>query len=142
MVFDRIEYLVGPNVSDFAKPIDWLDFDRFKDSPELRATFYAAIYRIVNDGAHHLALALLMEVVQDKSVALQVERAMRQWLAGKHVFSVDGVETVLTITAIRAKIPQPVATWFDWGMDTKGQWVKGKEALDVLVVEDGGTPPD
>ena len=63
----------------------------------------------------------------------------------------DGVETVLTITAIRAKIPQPVATWFDWGMDTKGQWVKGKAAqrapaliidqgfntLDVLVVEDG-----
>ncbi len=161
VVFDRtvrpgspcIEYLVGPNVSDFAEPIDRLDFDRFKDSPELRATFYAAIYRIVNGGPHHLALAIALpvEVIQDKEEAAQVERAMQQWLVGEHVFSVDGVETVLTITAIRAKIPQPVATWFDWGMDTTGQWVKGKEAqraptliidqgfntLDVLVVEDG-----
>jgi hypothetical protein len=153
VVFDRIEYLVGPNVSDFAEPIDRLDFDRFKDSPELRATLYAAIYRIVNGGPHHLALAIALpvEVVQDKDEAAQVERAMQQWLVGEHVFSVDGVETVVTITAIRAKIPQPVATWFDWGMDTTGQWVKGKEAqraptliidqgfntLDVLVVEDG-----
>jgi hypothetical protein len=153
VVFDRTEYLVGPNVGDFAEPIDRMDFDRFKDSPELRATFYAAVYRIVNGGAHRVALAIALpvEVVQDKHEASQVERAMRDWLVGEHVFSVDGVETVLTITTIRAKIPQPVATWFDWGMDTKGQWIKGKAAqraptlivdegfntLDVLVVEAG-----
>jgi len=153
VVFERTEYLVGPNVADFAEPIDRLDFDRFKDSPELRATFYAAIYRIVNGGAHRVALAIALpvEVVQDKNEALQVERAMRHWLVGEHVFSVDGVETVLTVTNLRAKIPQPVATWFDWGMDTRGQWIKGKAAqraptliidqgfntLDVLVVEGG-----
>jgi hypothetical protein len=58
---------------------------------------------------------------------------------------------VLTITTIRVKIPQPVATWFDWGLDSRGQWVKGREAqlaptmivdqgfntLDVLVTEGG-----
>lgn len=130
VVFDGIEYLVGPNVSDFAEPIDRMDFDRFKESPELRATFYAAVYRIVNGGAHRVALAIALpvEVVQDKTEALQVERAMRSWLVGEHIFSVDGVETVLTITTVRAKIPQPVATWFDWGMDTCGQWIKGKAA--------------
>lgn len=153
VVFDRTEYLVGPNVSDFAEPIDRMDFDRFKDSPELRATFYAALYRILNGGAHQVALAIALpvEVVQDKNEALQVERAMRNWMLGEHLFSVDGVETVLTITTIRAKIPQPVATWFDWGMDARGQWTRGKEAqraptliidegfntLDVLVVESG-----
>jgi hypothetical protein len=153
VVFDRTEYLVGPNVSDFAEPIDRMDFDRFKDSPELRATFYAALYRILNGGAHQVALAIALpvEVVQDKNEALQVERAMRNWMVGEHLFSVDGVETVLTITTIRAKIPQPVATWFDWGMDSHGQWIRGKEAqraptliidegfntLDVLVVEGG-----
>ena len=80
VVFDRTEYLVGPNVSDFAEPIDRMDFDRFKDSPELRATFYAALYRILNGGAHQVALALALpvEVVQDKAEAFQVERAMRQ----------------------------------------------------------------
>lgn len=153
VVFDRTEYLVGPNVSDFAEPIDRLDFDRFKDSPELRASFYAALYRILNGGAHQVALAIALPVavVQDKSEATQVERAMQSWMLGEHLFSVDGVETVLTITTLRAKIPQPVATWFDWGLDCRGQWVRGKAAqraptliidegfntLDVLVVEGG-----
>jgi hypothetical protein len=153
VVFEGIEYLVGPNVSEFTDPIDRMDFDRFKDSPELRATFYAAIYRIINGGAHRLALAIALpvEVVQDRDEAIRVERAMRRWLVGEHVFSVDGVETALTVTNIRAKIPQPVATWFDWGMDTQGQWIRGRDAqrapalvvdggfntLDVLVVEDG-----
>jgi hypothetical protein len=154
VIFDQTEYLVGPNISDFAEPVDRLDFDRFTDSPELRATFYAAVHQLTADGGSHrlaLAVALPVEVVQDKTEALRVERAMRSWMVGQHVFSVDDVETVVTITAIRAKIPQPVATWFDWGMDTLGQWIKGREAqraptlivdqgfntLDVLVVEGG-----
>ena len=153
VAFDGVEYLVGPNVADFTKPIDRMDFDRFSDSPELRATLYTALYRIVNGGAHEMALAIALpvEILQDRDEAARVEQAMRGWLLGEHLFSVDGVETVLTITTIRARIPQPVATWFDWGMDTSGQWVKGTEAmraptlivdegyntLDVLVVEDG-----
>jgi hypothetical protein len=86
-----------------------------------------------------LAIALPVEVVQEKQEAAQVERAMRGWLVGEHVFSVDGVETVLTITTIRAKIPQPVATWFDWGMDTRGEWTKGREAMvaPTLIVDEG-----
>jgi hypothetical protein len=153
VAFDRVEYLVGPNVGDFAQPIDRMDFDRFTESSELRATLYAALYQIVNGGASQMALAVALpvEVLQDKDEANRVERSMRSWLVGEHVFSVDGVETVLTITNIRAKIPQPVATWFDWGLDTTGQWIRGNKAmraptlivdegyntLDVLVVEEG-----
>lgn len=151
--FDGVEYLVGPNVGDYTTPIDRMDFDRFTDSPELRATLYAALYRLVNGGAHQMALAIALpvEVIQNKDEALRVERAMRSWMVGEHVFCVDGVETALIITHIRAKIPQPVATWFDWGLDMTGQWIRGTEAmraptliidegyntLDVLVVEGG-----
>jgi hypothetical protein len=153
VTFEGLEFLVGPNVSDYTEPIDRMDFNRFTDSPELRATFYAGIYRIINGGAHRMALAIALpvEVIQDKTEAIRVERGIRDWLIGEHLFSVDGVETFLTVTNVRAKIPQPVATWFDWGMDTRGQWVKGKAAqkapaliidqgfntLDVLVVESG-----
>lgn len=153
VVFDGIEYLVGPNVDSFTRPIDRMDFDRFTDSPELRATFYTALYRIVNGGGHRVALAIALpvEVLQHKQEAARVERAMQSWLTGEHQFSVDGVQAALTIAKVRVKIPQPVATWFDWGLDLTGQWIKGKEAqrapalivdqgfntLDVVVVENG-----
>jgi plasmid segregation protein ParM len=153
VAFEGIEYLVGPNVGHFTKPIDQMDFERFQESPGLRAAFYTALYQMVNGGGRQVALAIALpvEVLQKKEEALRVEQAMQSWLIGNHVFNVDGVETVLTITKIRAKIPQPVATWFDWGMDTTGKWVKGKEAqraptliidqgfntLDVVAVEDG-----
>lgn len=153
VTFSGVEFLVGPHLSYYTEPIERMDFNRFTDSPELRATFYAGIYHIINGGAHRVALAIALpvEVVQDKAEAIRVERGIRDWLVGEHVFSVDGVETVLTVTNVRAKIPQPVATWFDWGMDTRGQWVKGKASqrapaliidigfntLDVLVVEGG-----
>jgi hypothetical protein len=153
VVFEGIEYLVGPNVDQFTKPIDRLDLNRFTDSPELRATFYAGAYQLLNGGVHHLALAMALPVtvLEDKVEATRLERAIRSWLVGEHGFSVDGVETVLTVTHLRTKIPQPVATWFDWGLDATGQWVKGKAAqraptliidegfntLDVLVIENG-----
>jgi len=153
VVFDGLEWLVGPNVDQFTKPTDRLDLDRFTDSPELRASFYAGAARLVNGGAHHLALAIALPVtvLEDKSEADRIERGIKSWLVGEHVFSVDGVETVLTVTRVRAKIPQPVATWFDWGLGATGQWIKGKEAqraptlivdegfntLDVLVIENG-----
>jgi len=153
ITFDGMEFLVGPNVTHFTEPIDRMDFNRFTDSPELRATFYAGIYHIINGGAHQLALAIALpvEVIQHKDEAARVSRGIRSWLIGEHHFYVDGVETVLTVTNVRAKVPQPVATWFDWGMDTNGQWVKGTDVqkapaliidqgyntLDVLVVEGG-----
>jgi hypothetical protein len=152
IVFEGVEYLVGPDVDKFTKPIDRLDVDRF-DSPELRAAFYACVYRIFNGGPHQLALAIALPValLEDEAQALQRERYIRHALVTEHIFSVDGVEAVLTITNVRAKIPQPIATWFEWGMDNRGEWIRGKQALtaptliidegfntlDVVVIEDG-----
>lgn len=151
--FEGTEWLVGPGVADYTRPINRLDFDRFTDSPELRATLYAALYQIVNGGPHRLAVAMALpvEVVQDKTEAEQVEKGVKSWLLGRHVFTVNGVETALDIVTVRCKIAQPVASWFEWGLDTAGQWVRGEAALraptviidegfntlDVLVVEGG-----
>ncbi|MCL4298414.1 MAG: ParM/StbA family protein [Anaerolineae bacterium] len=141
VVFDGIEYLVGPNVSDYTEPIDRLDFNRFKDSPELRATFYAGISRIINGGAHRaaIALALPVKVLAQETEAEQVEKAIKGWLVGRHLFSVDGVECALEVVSVRARVPQPVATWFDWGMDLSGQWVRGKQSqlAPTLVIDQG-----
>lgn len=152
VTFDGLEFLVGPGVASYTEPIDRLDFDRFTDSPELRATFYAGAYRLINGGAHRLAVvvALPVAIIQDKTEAARVERGLRDWLLGQHVFEVDGVETVISVEAVRARVPQPVATWFDWGLNENGQWVDSRTAtapalvidqgfntLDVLVVEKG-----
>src|SRR5512136_539882 len=100
VVFEGIEYLVGPNVDQFTEPIDRLDLERFSDSPELRAAFYAGTYRLLNGGPHRLALAMALPVMvlEDKQEALKVEQGIRSWLVGEHVFSVDGVETAVTVT--------------------------------------------
>ena len=45
VIVEGEEYLVGPGVSDFSRPIHRMDFDRFTDSPELRASLYAALAR-------------------------------------------------------------------------------------------------
>lgn len=153
IAFDGIEYLVGSGVADVTKPIERMDFSRFSDSPELRAALYTALYKIVNGGGHDLALALALPVpvVQDKDMAAKVEKDLRGWLMGRHQFEVNGVVACLNITNLRAKIAQPVATWFEWGLDNAGQWVRGPKAakapvliidqgfntLDVLVVEGG-----
>ena len=141
VAFDGMEYLAGPNVPKFTDPITRMDFDRFTDSPELRATFYATLYQFVNGGLNDVALAVALpvEVVQDRAQAAKVERSIKSWMLGEHVFSVDGVETVINITNVRCKIPQPVATWFDWGMNVGGQWTRGKTAPHepTLVIDQG-----
>ncbi len=153
VTFDDTQYLVGANIDRYTRPIHRMDFGRFTDSPELRAALYAALFRLTGTGEHRLALvlALPVTVLQRRNDARAVERKIRDWLVRTHHFAVDGADTRLSIVTVRATIPQPVAGWFDWGMDTAGQWVKGAAALkaptlvidqgfntlDVLVVQNG-----
>lgn len=139
--FEGLNYLVGPNVADYVKPIHRMDFDRFTDSPELRASIYAAFYKILNGGSHLLAtaIALPVTVLQNKTDAERVERGIRGWMVGDHEFTVNGVATRLTVVNVRTRIPQPVAGWFDWGLDNTGQWMQGAEAFKspTLVIDQG-----
>jgi hypothetical protein len=153
VVIDGVTYLVGPGVRHHARPIERMDFERFTDSPELRALLYATLWQALDGGSHRLALAIALpvEVLQDEKLARSVERGMSKWLVGRHRFELDGKHASFEIVQVRAKIAQPVATWFDWGLDLQGQWTQGAEAmkaptlivdqgfntLDLLVVEGG-----
>jgi len=142
VVFDGMEYLVGPNVDQYTKPIDQLDLQqRYTNSDEVRAAFYAGTYQLLNGGPHRMAIAMALPVtlLEDKNEANRINEAIRAWMMGEHEFSVDGVEAALTITQVVAKIPQPVATWFDWGFNTRGEWTKGHEAMvaPTLIVDEG-----
>jgi hypothetical protein len=141
VAFEGVEYLVGPGVAQYARPIERMDFARFTEGPELRALLYAALYQLLDGGSHQVALAvgLPVEIVQDKDLAAAVERDIAKWLVGTHYFSLDDTEARFTVTTLRAKIGQPVATWFDWGFDLDGRWARGKEAMlaPVLIIDQG-----
>jgi plasmid segregation protein ParM len=153
VAFNGAEYLVGANVHRYARPIERMDMARFTEGPELRALLYVALYRLLDGGGHRLALAagLPVEVLQDAELARATERQMAHWLTGRHRFTLDGTGVTFEVVKVRAKIAQPVATWFDWGLNLAGQWARGRVAarapclvvdqgfntLDLLVVEGG-----
>lgn len=141
VTFEGYEYLVGHNVARYTAPIHVMDFDRFSNSPELRASLYAALHQLLNGGGHNIALAVALpvNVLQDKSEADRVERGIKRWLVGEHVFAVNGVDARVNVVDVRARIPQPVASWMDWGLGLDGQWTKGKTAAlaDTLVIDQG-----
>lgn len=141
VTFDGMQYLVGENVAEYARPIERMDFQRFSDGPELRALLYAGLYQLLDGGVHVCAFAigLPVELLQDADKALATERAMAGWLIGKHKFSINGEEARFEVTAIKAKIAQPVATWFDWGLGVDGQWAQGDKAAraPALVIDEG-----
>jgi len=139
--FDGVEYLVGEHVEEYATPIERMDMARFTEGPELRALLYAALFQALDGGARHVALAigLPVEALEDDAVAAATEAGMRGWLVGAHRFTVDGKQARMEVVNIRAKIAQPICTWFDWALDEAGQWSKGREALksSVLVIDQG-----
>jgi len=135
------EYLVGADVGAYVRPVERLDLARFSDSSELRALLYATLHKLLAGGVHRvgLVIALPVEVLQDRLEAQRVERALAGWLVGQHEFSVDGEQARVEVCQVRARVAQPVASWFDWGMDHTGQWVQGTEALraPTLVIDQG-----
>lgn len=139
--FEGIDYLVGGRVADYATPIERMDFNRFTDSPELRALLYLALHGLINGGESEIGLVvgLPVEVLQDKAMAAQVERDMTGWLRGWHHFSVDGQPASAHVVACKVDVAQPLASWFDWGMDEAGVWVRGQAGLKAptLIIDQG-----
>lgn len=132
--FGGVAYLVGEGVSRFARPVQRMDFHRLTDGPELRALFYATLFRLLGPGEHQASLmvGLPVEVMADRERALETLAGMRRWMAGEHRYAVNGQEVRLTVEAVRA-MAQPAGTFFAWGLDNSGRWVRAKSDLQAPV---------
>jgi len=137
--FDQVNYLVGENVHRHTRPIERLDFSRLSDGPELKALVYAALYNALGPGEHHINLlaGLPVQVLQDTSLAASARAQLRGWLAGEHHYSVDG--DLLNVTAHQVKaMPQPLGSFFYWGMDSRGQWIQPDDPQAKFAIGDLG----
>lgn len=154
--FGGVSYLVGPNVSSYARPIERMDTLRLVEGAELRAMLYTVLGLLGLNGCQvGLAIGLPVELVEDKGQALALEKEMAAWVMGQHRFCLNGQEAGVEIVRMRATIAQPLGTWLDWGFNQEGQWSKGAEGrkapalvidqgfhtLDLFGVEDGRPSP-
>jgi len=142
LAFEGVEFLVGPGVVDYTRPVERLDFQRLSDGAELRALTYATLFEMVacatgagtgNGGQQELNLVvgLPVEVLQGPD-ARETVRQLQGWLVGRHRFAVDGQEVALNIRALRP-MAQPVGAFFEWGLGLSGQWSRDKADFMVPV---------
>jgi hypothetical protein len=120
-----VTYLVGEGVARFARPVQRMDFLRLSDGPELRALFYAAMYRLLGAGAHQAALmvGLPVEVMADRERATATLRALRAWLVTRHEFAINGESVTLDVTEVQA-MAQPAGAFFAWGLNDEGCYTR------------------
>jgi len=142
VTLDGISYLVGEAVDLYARPIERMDFDRFVQGPETKALLWATLWPLIDGGSHRaaIAIALPVEIMLNADQAHATEAGMQAWMLGSHHFTVDGQPADVEITAVRARIAQPVATWFEWGLDiATGKWMRGNEAAQApaLILDEG-----
>lgn len=128
-----ISYLVGQNVERYAPPIQRTDFDLY-GGPERRSLFYASIARILGEGHHRLAIlaGMPVQIVGNRATARNTLRTLRAWLLGEHAFAVNGAACEVDVVAVDV-VAQPAGTFFSWGLDDDGQWIRDKRDLRVPV---------
>jgi len=138
--FDGVDYLVGPNVADYVAPLENISQSRFTAGAEMRAMFYALVTQLgLSAQKVAVVIARPVEMLADKATAEATEKEMAAWLVGDHRFTIDGVETGVTVARIRASIAQPLGTWLDWGLNEAGSWTRGSagRTAPVLIVDQG-----
>ncbi len=134
VTFDKITYLVGENVARYARPVERMDFLRLSDGPELRALFYDVVFRLVGEGQHRVSvmIGLPVEVMSHRDRARATLRALRGWMATRHKCAVNGREVTLDVENVKV-MAQPAGTFFAWGLNSQGKWVRDRSALRAPV---------
>jgi hypothetical protein len=127
-------YLVGEHVANFTQPLESLDFQRFSDGLGMRALTYTSLGLLLGGGEHSLSLmvGLPVEVLEDDVLAAKTKRSLRSWLEGEHTFTVNDTETHLKIERVAA-MPQPAGTFFAWGLNDQGKWIRTAADFDANV---------
>jgi hypothetical protein len=137
---DGLPYLVGPNVHQYGRPSERMDFNRLANGPELRAMFAASFWRILGPGEHRadLLIGLPVEVMADEPLARRTLRELRGWLVSDHTFAVNGEEVAVTIGRVWA-MAQPLGAYFNWALDNDGKPRQSKAAMGRPIgIIDGG----
>lgn len=132
--WDGVTYLAGDHVERYARAIERMDFHRLSDGPELRALVYTALGQLLEAGEHSAALmvGLPVEVMSDRELARATRRGLRSWLVGHHTFEVDGQSLDLDVERVDV-MAQPAGTFFAWGLDDAGRWVRDPADLKAPV---------
>jgi hypothetical protein len=131
-------YLVGENVARFARPVERVDFLRLSDGPEPRALFYDVLFRLFGPSRCdtpiniNLMAGLPVEVMADRERAGAALRGLRRWMVGEHVYTVNDHQVRLGITSVQV-MAQPAGTFFAWGLNDQGKWMRGREGLKAPV---------
>lgn len=141
--------LTGQYVNLYARPSQRLDIERLGDSIEQRALTFSIlgllVQQIAQEGAitkencidTGLIVALPVHVLQG-SDAKSVVQSLETWIVGDHEFSLDGSIYHLNVHEIRA-MAQPLGSFFDWGLNNEGQWIRSAADLksSVAVLDQG-----
>lgn len=129
-----VSYLVGPNVHHYAEPISDLDYQRLSDTLASRSLTYAALGQAINGRPTEarLMLGFPVEVTADKELYKNTLKGLRGWLQAGHQFTVDGRHVFTDVQMVKA-VAQPVGSYFDWGMDSAGNWTQNEESLEMPV---------
>jgi hypothetical protein len=127
-------YLVGPNVAEYTRPLETLDFQRFADGLGMRALTYTSLGLLLGGGEHAISMmaGLPVEVLEDSDLGDRTKRGLRGWLEGTHTFSVNEVKTRLHVRRV-ATMPQPAGTYFAWSLDDDGKPTKTKADFESTV---------
>ena len=142
---------VGTGAHDWGRPVESLDFDRLTGSPEMMALWYGALSHLpLPTGPLDLIVGLPIHVLMGEDAGI-TQRAVRQALRGDHHWQADGVESQVTVEAVRIT-SQPVGAMFDYLLDAQGQMLASRRAvfegeigilgigintMDLLVVRNG-----
>ncbi len=128
-------YLVGEHVSDYARPLERLDFQRLSDGPEQRALTYATLGKLLGHGDHFITLLIVglpVEVQEDEVLSERIKRQLKGWLEGHHSFSLDGQDINISITRV-GTMAQPAGTFFAWGLNDQGNWTRSESDYNGLT---------
>lgn len=135
VTINDVTYLVGDGVERYADPMTGMDFHRLREGPEVRALFYDTVYHALGPGRHELAgllVGLPVEVMLDERQAQHTKRSLRDWMVGRHTFTVNDGSVALNVEAV-AVMAQPVGALFAWGLDNEGHWRRAAEDLHATV---------
>ena len=130
--WDKVTYIVGDGVDGFARPIQRMDFLRLSEGPEARAMTYASLGLTLGAGGQHsvaIMVGLPVEVMINTPLAKETRKGLREWLVGRHVFTLDRQETIVEVTGVDV-MAQPAGSLLAWGMNDEGVWVRDPQDLE------------